>query len=230
MIQVNAWISWVRPEGIAGMRRRGHERDFAPKKLPSQQRSRETYEALIDGCTWLLPRLGFARTTTNRIAERARVNIASLYEYFPGKDAIVAQVAERLVQRVLARLEGGVPTLPDDPTRFARAWIELIYRTVASEASLVGVFVREVPYTNQLAAVRGLGPRLLAFSLALRAAAGDRIPADISPATVRLLNNLVSSTILQLVLEPPADRVRRELLDELARWMDGHVRLASSRE
>jgi len=49
----------------------------------------------------LLPELGYAGTTTNHIAERAGVNVASLYEYFPGKDAIVAQVAERLVERVL---------------------------------------------------------------------------------------------------------------------------------
>ena len=69
--------------------------DFAPKKLPSQQRSRETFEAVIGACTWLLPRRGYAGTTTNHIAERAGVNIASLYEYFPGKDAVVAQVAER---------------------------------------------------------------------------------------------------------------------------------------
>ena len=38
------------------------------------------------------------------------MNIASLYEYFPGKDAIVAQVAERLVERVLQRLSAGAGT------------------------------------------------------------------------------------------------------------------------
>jgi AcrR family transcriptional regulator len=205
------------------MRARTKARDFAPKKLPAQDRSRDTFDALVDACTWLLPRAGFAKTTTNRIAERAGVNIASLYEYFPNKDAIVAQVADRLVDRVLARLEAGAARLPADPKRVARAWIELIYQTVAAEKALVAVFLQEVPYTSQLGAVRGLAPRLLAFSLELRRTAGDLVRADFSSASLRLLINLVSSTILQLVLEPPSDVSRRELLDELARWMEDRV-------
>jgi len=36
--------------------------------------------------------------------------------------------------------------------------------------------------------------------------------------------NLVTSTIMQLVLEPPHDISRRELLDELARWVDERIR------
>ena len=35
------------------------------------------------------------KLTTNRIAERAGVNIASLYQYFPGKEAIVAELRRR---------------------------------------------------------------------------------------------------------------------------------------
>ncbi len=38
-----------------------------------------------------------------------------------------------------------------------------------------------------------------------------------------LLVNLVSSTILQLVLEPPGDVSRWALLDELARWMEDRI-------
>jgi AcrR family transcriptional regulator len=65
-------------------------------------------------------REGFGRLTTNRIAERAGVNIASLYQYFPGKDAIVAELrrrhgaAERAAARealVLQRDAGLEPTL-----------------------------------------------------------------------------------------------------------------------
>jgi AcrR family transcriptional regulator len=179
----------------------------------------------VDACTGLLPELGYAGTTTNHIARRAGVNVASLYEYFPGKDAVVAQVAERLVQRVLARLAQGVPRVmgarADDAVRL---WIELIHDTVARERKLVSVFLYQVPYTNQLEPIQAIGGRLLGFSQQVRARAGGFVRADFSDAALHLLINLVTSTILQSVLDPPADVSRRELLAELTRRVEEWVR------
>ncbi|HEY6560097.1 MAG TPA: TetR/AcrR family transcriptional regulator [Polyangiaceae bacterium] len=200
-------------------------RDFTPKKRPSQARSRQTFDALVDACTWLLPRRGYTKTTTNHIAERAGVNIASLYEYFPGKDAIVAQVAERLVERVLARLQQELPgVLATGQSRAARLWIELIHDTVAREKVLVAVFLYQVPYTYQLEPVRSLAPRLLEFSLQVQQRAGGLVRPDFSAASLHLLINLVSSTIFQLVLNPPEDVPASALLDELVRRMEEWVR------
>src|SRR5262245_23308252 len=113
------------------MRASAQRLDLSPKKRPGQTRSRQTFDALVEACTGLLPERGYAGTTTNHIAERAGVNVASLYEYFPGKDAIVAQVAERLVERVLARLEEGLPRVMEAPEDDAvRLWILLIHQTV----------------------------------------------------------------------------------------------------
>src|SRR5262245_14842091 len=151
------------------MRPFAQRRDFAPKKIPSQRRSKETFDALVEACTWLLPRRGYAGTTTNHIAQRAGVNIASLYEYFPGKDAIVAQVAARMVERVLGRIESGVPRVVAGRADHAlRRWIELIHETVLRERDLVAVFLYQVPYTNQLDSIAAIGARLLEFSQQVR--------------------------------------------------------------
>jgi AcrR family transcriptional regulator len=71
------------------------KRTLSPRKTPRQERSRATVEALLEATTDILSREGYAKLTTNRIAERAGVNIASLYQYFPGKDAIVAELRRR---------------------------------------------------------------------------------------------------------------------------------------
>ena len=101
-------------------RRRRSRSALAPRKQPSQERSRFTVEAILEAAADILVREGFARLTTNRIADRAGVNIASLYQYFPGKDAIVAELrrrhgaAERAAARealVLRRDAGLEPTL-----------------------------------------------------------------------------------------------------------------------
>ena len=199
--------------------------DFSPKKTATQRRSRETVDSLVEACTRLLPEVGYAGTTTNHIAERAGVGIASLYEYFPGKDAIVAQVAERLVKRVLARLAEGSPDILAAPAGQAyRLWIELIYETVEREKELVAVFTYQVPYTNRLEPIRALGGTLLEFSQRVRHHAGGRVRQDLSDVTLQLVINLVSSTILQLVHDPPADTARREMLDELTRRVEEWTR------
>jgi len=47
---------------------------------------------------------------------------------------------------------------------------------------------------------------------------------DFGPATLHLVVNLVSSTILQLVLDPPDDVGRRALLEELTARVESWVR------
>lgn len=61
-----------------------------PLKMPSQKRSWATYNALLEATTYILIEQGYEGLTTNHVAERAGVNIASLYQYFPNKDALVA--------------------------------------------------------------------------------------------------------------------------------------------
>ncbi|KFE71414.1 TetR/AcrR family transcriptional regulator [Hyalangium minutum] len=78
---------------------------LSPRKMPSQERSRATVDALVQATADILVRDGYAKLTTNRIAERAGVNVASLYQFFPGKEALVAEVSRRHVkeQREAAR-------------------------------------------------------------------------------------------------------------------------------
>ena len=79
---------------------------LSPRKAPRQDRSKATVEAILEATADILVRDGHARLTSNRIADRAGVNIASLYQFFPGKEAIVAELSRRHVadQRRAMRL------------------------------------------------------------------------------------------------------------------------------
>lgn len=201
--------------------------DFALRKQPRQTRSRMTFDALVEACTRLLGEMGYQAVTTNHVAERAGVAIASLYEYFPHKDAIVAQVAERLVLRVMEQLTLAVPeVLTQAPDKAVHHWIQTIYAVLSQERELLQVFYYEVPYTNQLPVVRGIVPRLIEFSRQMRDQAGQKVAMQHQEASLYLIVNLVSNSIIQMILDPPADIDRDEILQVLSvriqSWIAGH--------
>ena len=72
------------------------------RNLPRQARSRERVERILHATRRLLERGGLQRLTTNHIAREAGVDIASLYQYFSGKEAILYTLAEAWIQDVQA--------------------------------------------------------------------------------------------------------------------------------
>ncbi|MDE0366729.1 MAG: TetR/AcrR family transcriptional regulator [Gammaproteobacteria bacterium] len=68
---------------------------YSLRKRPRQARAIATVDAILDAAARILTEDGYAAASTNRIAERAGVSIGSLYEYFPGKEAIFAELRRR---------------------------------------------------------------------------------------------------------------------------------------
>ncbi|WP_250454942.1 TetR/AcrR family transcriptional regulator [Caballeronia sp. ATUFL_M2_KS44] len=70
-----------------------------PRKTPTQPRSAETVAAIVEAAAQILETEGIAGFNTNAVAERAGVSIGSLYQYFPGKDALTVALMHRESQR-----------------------------------------------------------------------------------------------------------------------------------
>ena len=66
-----------------------------PRKRPIQARSAQVVEALVEAAARILEAQGVGGLTTNAVAARAGVSIGSLYQYFPGKGAIIAALIRR---------------------------------------------------------------------------------------------------------------------------------------
>ena len=65
------------------------------RKKPVQQRSRQMVDRLIEATGTVIAREGLDQATTNRIAEVAGVNIASLYQYFHDKSELVEALLDK---------------------------------------------------------------------------------------------------------------------------------------
>ncbi len=67
------------------------------KTLPLQERSRQTYEAILAAAAEILEDVGIDRFSTNLICARAQLTPPALYRYFPNKYALLKELATRLM-------------------------------------------------------------------------------------------------------------------------------------
>src|SRR6185369_8903715 len=97
-----------------------------PRKRPVQARSQATVDAIVDAAARVLVRGGYGAFTTNRVAARAGVSVGSLYQYFPNKEALLAELKTRHVTQLERGLDAAM-------TRVAGAPIaELIAAVIAA--------------------------------------------------------------------------------------------------
>src|SRR5215475_13284079 len=90
-----------------------------PRKSACQDRSRATVDALVEATARILVRGGYDKASTNRIAEVAGVSVGSLYQYFPGKESLVAALIDRHRQEVTQFTRGELAEATKLPVRQA---------------------------------------------------------------------------------------------------------------
>jgi AcrR family transcriptional regulator len=75
-----------------------------PRRTPVQRRSRERVERILLAAEQIVVREDFDALTTRAVAERANVPVATLYQYFADREAIIAALIERHVNAMDPRL------------------------------------------------------------------------------------------------------------------------------
>ncbi len=97
---------------------------LTPRKTPAQARGQATFDAILEAAAQLIGRDGLDGFNTNAVAERAGVSIGSLYQYFPGKDAIMAA----LIRRTQAERQSRLRAALTQPHADIRAHIRALVR------------------------------------------------------------------------------------------------------
>ena len=122
-----------------------------PRKIASQERSRATVDALIEATARILVKEGFDKASTNRIAEVAGVSVGSLYQYFPGKEALVAAVIERHQQQLMQTVRSEFARVLDQPVEKAmRTLVATAVTAHRVEPELHRVLAEQIPRVGKL--------------------------------------------------------------------------------
>ena len=122
-----------------------------PRKLPQQDRSKVTVDAILTATTRILIQLGYDKASTNRIAELAGVSIGSLYQYFPSKEALITSLAEHHANTMMEKIELKLQELFHAPIEIVIC--ELVKACIAAHAidpMLHKVLNEQVPRINNI--------------------------------------------------------------------------------
>lgn len=76
-----------------------------PRKIPVQNRSAHTVDAILEATIQVLLALGPDKLTTTKVADRAGVSVGTLYQYFGDKQGLLAAVTEQHLLGVIEKVE-----------------------------------------------------------------------------------------------------------------------------
>jgi AcrR family transcriptional regulator len=175
-----------------------------PRKLPKQDRSRVTVEAILEATTHILVEEGYDKANTNRIAERAGISIGSLYQYFPNKESLITALMEQHAQEMAELVGTKLDRLFDSPLEIAIP--EIITAVVAAHAinpRLHQVLSEEIPRSERSPQMQQADERITLLIRAYLERWRDQLQPQNIDLTVFILSRTVDSLCHAAVIEHP---------------------------
>jgi AcrR family transcriptional regulator len=199
-----------------------------PRKHASQKRSRATVDALIEATARILVREGFDRASTNRIAEVAGVSVGSLYQYYPGKEALVAAVIDRHNQDIMQVVRGALAEVASQPIEKAvRRLVAVAVEAHRIDPKLHRVLAEQIPRTGRLEKVEAFNRETYALFRAYLGSHRDELRmVDLGLAAfvcVTSIEALAHTAVLDRY-EKLSDEAVATLVDEATRLVVGYLR------
>ena len=186
-----------------------------PRKHATQERSRATVDALIEATARILVKEGFDKASTNRIAEKAGVSVGSLYQYFPGKDALVTAVVERHGEELAQVVREALAEVMELPVEEAiRTLVRAALDAHRIDPKLHRVLAEEIPRTGKPENAELLGRETYALFRAWLEAHRDEFRAvDLELATFVCVTSIEALTHTAVIYH--ADRLTDEAFEAL---------------
>ncbi|CAL9341691.1 TetR/AcrR family transcriptional regulator [Streptomyces sp. NPDC091294] len=126
------------------------DRRLAPRRKPRQVRAELTRERILTAAAHVFADYGYAAGTTNRIAERARMSIGSLYQYFPNKDAILAELLVRHIDRGAWTGADELDMAPGSLPEVVRSLVRDAIDHHRDDPQLLQIMFEEAPASSEL--------------------------------------------------------------------------------
>jgi AcrR family transcriptional regulator len=194
----------------------------APRKKPRQERSQQMVETLVEAAARVFVKEGYAKATTNRIAEAAGVSVGSLYQYFPSKDAIAVELLRRYREGLVALISDRLPLATRETfAEVVRDLLRDLLRAEGINPALHRVLIEQVLRTSARKEMLGFEERLEEVIRSALRNAGV-LDEDHHDLVSFILVRVVLSVVQSVVVDRPKLN-GPVLVDELTRLVVGYV-------
>ncbi|MEU4155356.1 TetR/AcrR family transcriptional regulator [Actinoplanes sp. NPDC026670] len=200
------------------------DRRLQPRRKPLQVRAELTRERILTAAAHVFAEHGYAAGTTNRIAERARISIGSLYQYFPNKDAILAQLLIRHIDRGTWTGADRLSLAPGTLRETVQALVRDAIDSHSEDPQLLRIMIEEAPLSQDLLdAIERHGAVRTAQIRDLLTRHPDVRVGDVGTAADLILFTIEMNTH-KLMAAPgsvPVETFATELADMVTRYLRG---------
>ncbi|MFG2087373.1 MULTISPECIES: TetR/AcrR family transcriptional regulator [unclassified Spirillospora] len=184
---------------------------------PRTERGARTRERVIAAAREVFEERGFLETRVAHITRHAKVAYGSFYTYFPSKEAVFLEVADRLFQDMIDR--DLVPVTGPSPAarirRVNRAYYEAYRRNARMMAIIEQVATFNVEFQEMRRKHRAVSWSRSAKAIERWQSAGI-VPSDVDPEmTARALAAMVDHSLYLWLVQGDEDAHTDRLLDTL---------------
>jgi AcrR family transcriptional regulator len=177
------------------------------RRSPSQARSRAMVERIVSAGARVLEARGYQEASTNRIAREAGVSPGSLYQYFPDKDAIVAEIILRLIDDFASAITPALRrAATEQPPDAIRLILGAVLDALQQRTALLRALADRVPAIEQQEALRPVRGRLADFVYhSLASNPGALRHADLERTTWMIVELAQHLLVRYALDEPPIE-------------------------
>lgn len=184
--------------------------------------SESTRQALVDSAVELFTKRGYAGTSLDEVAKRARVTKGALYHHFSGKQALFEAAFDAVETRIMGGL-GEIVSSPGDPWEVAMAGLRAYVR-VCLDPAYQRIAIHEAPVVMGWERWReaeehfSFGVLRAAVELLVEAGEIDPLPVEI---TARLLFGALSASASMIASSTDPRKTSDEVAHAVIRVVEG---------
>lgn len=192
--------------------------------MPRQKRAKQTVDSILQAAKELLEKEGITHLSTGSIAERAGVNIASLYQYFPNRDSILLSLYEDASNQGALKLNTLALKVIHDSLESLVPKILRLLLTHYQENELILLHIgSDLPEFRR-------APHVVPFESMIRSAVRlylvqhPEFRIQDRQRHLFFLENLVVSNLRRYITDPPDDLSKAEFIAHLSRIVVAYLK------
>lgn len=194
------------------------------RKQPRQTRAKATVERILEATRALIAEEGFSAVGTAAIAARAKVNIASLYQYFPNRETILLGLYEDAANDGAQKLNAlAMKIVHDDLNIVVPKILKLILVHYEQNATVLLRMANEVPEIRRATRIVPF-ERMISSTIRLYLLQHPEFRSHDTPRHLFFLENLVVSNLTRFASDPPPNVSRNDFLNHLARTIIAYLK------